>query len=78
MSEDLQESVDEGQIDEVQVQPEQEQPQQDMETRPDWLPEKFKTEQDFATSYANLEKRLHEQKKLLVMYRQVQPTINWL
>lgn len=60
MSEDLQESVDEGQIDEVQVQPEQEQPQQEMATRPDWLPEKFKTEQDFATSYANLEKRLHE------------------
>ena len=43
MSEDLQESVDEGQINEVQARPEQEQPQQEMATRPDWLPEKFKT-----------------------------------
>ena len=59
MSEELQESVEETQTDEVQVQPEQEQPQE-AANRPDWLPEKFKTEQDFATSYANLEKRLHE------------------
>lgn len=60
MSEELQETVEESQTDEVQVQPEQEQPQEEMAARPDWLPEKFKTEQDFATSYANLEKRLHE------------------
>ena len=59
MSEELQESVDETQIDEVQVQPEQEQPHETA-SRPEWLPEKFKSEEDFAKSYEHLERRLHE------------------
>ena len=58
MSEELQESVEETQTDEVQVQPEQEQPQE-AATRPDWLPEKFNSEEDFAKSYKHLEQRLH-------------------
>lgn len=58
MNEELQEASEDVQTDEVQAQPEQEQPQE--AARPDWLPDKFKTEQDFATSYQNLEKRLHE------------------
>ena len=59
MNEELQESVEESQIDEVQDQGDQEQPQE-VSTRPDWLPEKFKSEEDFAQSYSHLEKRLHE------------------
>lgn len=59
MSEELQESVEETQTDEVQVQPEQEQPQE-AANRPDWLPEKFNNEEDFAKSYEHLERRLHE------------------
>lgn len=59
MSEELQETAEETQTDEVQVQPEQEQPQEKAAARPDWLPEKFNSEEDFAKSYQHLEKRLH-------------------
>lgn len=60
MNEELQEVAEESQIDEVQVQPEQEQPQEQMADRPDWLPSKFNSEEDFAKSYEHLERRLHE------------------
>lgn len=42
---------------------EQTQRQQDALTRPQWLPEKFKSPEDMAKAYAELEKKLHGGKK---------------
>ena len=61
MSEELQETA------EVEEQPQvqadvQEQPEESFTDRPDWLPEKFKTPEDLANSYAELERGFYQRK----------------
>jgi len=61
MSEELQETA------EVEEQPQvqadvQEQPEESFTDRPDWLPEKFKTPEDMAKSYGELERGFYQRK----------------
>ena len=62
MSEELQETA------EVEEQPQvqadvQEQPEESFTDRPDWLPEKFKTAEDMAKSYGELERGFYQRKE---------------